>query len=105
MPMVGMNAIVISLMIVVATAGFLFQIRRQIGILFKLRKDNRLDHLGERAWNTVRFAFVQKRMFRRPLAGIAHLLIFAAFVGTVLNELVYFTRGYVPDATLPLPHW
>ncbi|MCC6809030.1 MAG: (Fe-S)-binding protein [Deltaproteobacteria bacterium] len=98
-----MNPILISVMLVVAIAAFLYQVRVRLLLLLKLQKDNRLDHLGERIKRTVLYALVQIRMFRRPLAGMAHLFIFAAFLTTQINTAVYMIRGFVADFAMPLP--
>ncbi len=93
-----MNPIAMGALVVVAVALFAWQMYPKMLLFFRLKKENRLDHPLTRLKNVVLYAFVQKRMFRRPLAGMAHLFIFLAFVATMNNEALNIVRGFV---TLP----
>ncbi len=98
-----MNPLLITFMLVAAIGGFAYQVRPLLGVLFKLQKDDRLDALWERVRRALLYGVVQVRMYRRPLAGLAHAFIFAAFLTTQINTVVYFVRGYVADFAMPLP--
>lgn len=98
-----MNPILMTAMLVVAFALFAWQVYPRFAVLLKLQKQNRFNDITSRLKLTVMYGFIQKRMFRRPLAGLAHLFIFAAFLATQINTGAYFVRGYKADFTLPLP--
>lgn len=54
------------------------------------------DELLNRVKDTVIFALGQKRMFNYRLAGIAHLMVYGAFVILLLRAIVLWGRGYDP---------
>jgi len=98
-----MNPLLMGLMLVAAFAAFGFQVWPKLAVLLKLQKQNRIDHVAERAKKAFLYGIVQIRMYRRPFAGMAHAVIFLAFATTVFNEVVYWVRGFVRDFPLPMP--
>ncbi len=58
---------------------------------------NRADRVGQRIAATIKYAIGQARMPRYPAAGIAHILVFFGFLVLILNTLILWGRGYVPD--------
>ena len=57
-------------------------------------KDDRADQPSERIRRTLTYAIAQLRMQRYPLAGFAHMLIFAGFGVLLLRTLILWGRGY-----------
>ena len=105
-----MNPFVMALLIVVAVGVFAWQMYPKMAVLPRLarrpvadmQKRNQIDHPAVRLYKMLMFGFIQKRMFRRPVAGMAHLFIFAAFLTTQLNTAVYFARGFSKGVGFPL---
>lgn len=105
-----MNPIVMALLMVSAIAAFAWQMYPKMIVLPRLakrpvadmQKRNQIDHPAARLYKMLMFGFIQKRMFRRPLAGMAHLFIFAAFLTTQLNTLIYLARGFSKNVGFPL---
>lgn len=62
--------------------------------------ENRFDRVGERLRLTWKYAIAQVRMRRYPLAGVAHMLIFAGFVVLLPRTLILWGRGYDPQFNL-----
>src|SRR5688572_11275392 len=95
------NAIIMSVMLVVAFTSFAIIIGPRLRVLFKLRRDSRLDHIGERTNGMVKFALGQWRMPRDPVAGLAHIVIFAAFLVVQIASFTHIVNAYVPGWHLP----
>lgn len=98
-----MNPYAMALLLLVAVGAFAYQVYPKLKILKHLAPEQRFDRLGERLKRTFLYGIVQKTMFRRPLAGLAHMFIFATFLATQLATIVYFIRGFKADFHLPLP--
>lgn len=58
----------------------------------------RLDHPRERLADMLQFAFLQPKMFRDPVAGIMHAMIFWGFLLVSLGTLETLIRGVVGRA-------
>ena len=56
-----------------------------------------VDRRGYRFWLLVKFGFGQWRLFRQPLPGVAHALIFFGGAMLLLRGIMLFARGYVAD--------
>lgn len=98
-----MNPIVMSILLVLAGAFFLFTIQHRIRVLEALKPENRADHVGERFGLLFRFGFGQKRMVDREelSAGLAHILIFVAFLVLALRTITLFGMGFSESFHLP----
>lgn len=96
-----MGPIPMTLILLASLGTFAWIASRRWRLMF-LTQDrvNRFDRVGERIRSVVRFAFVQERMRRYPIAGAAHLLIFAGFLVLLLRSLVLIGRGYSPGFDL-----
>lgn len=105
-----MNPLVMTLLMVVAIGVFAWQMYPKMAVLPRLarrpvadmQKRNQIDHPAARSYKVLIYGFIQKRMFRRPLAGLAHLTIFAAFITTVLNSGLHLLQGFWANARVPL---
>jgi Fe-S oxidoreductase/nitrate reductase gamma subunit len=84
-------------MLVAATiAVFAYSASRRFQALLAGRRENRADRLVTRVARTVRYAFLQIRMFRDPYAGIMHILIFSGFVVLTIRTSALVVEGFVP---------
>jgi Fe-S oxidoreductase/nitrate reductase gamma subunit len=67
---------------------FLYGIYRRLRIYFKGNRPPSLDHFKERAARAIANAFAQRKLLKKPYAGLMHLLIYSGiivlFIGTTL---------------------
>jgi ferredoxin len=57
------------------------------------RAEDISDHPGERFKTMMLVAFGQKKMFKRPVAALLHLVIYASFIITQIELIEIFTDG------------
>ena len=60
------------------------------------RPDNRFDHIGQRLWNMVYYAFFQRRVVGKAF-GFNHFMLFWAFMILLLANLEFLLSGLAPD--------
>jgi len=91
------------LWVLTAVAVFIFgaQVIKYVRTLSRARKECRSDHIGKRAKALLVNVFGQRRMFEEPVIGIAHLVIFYAFVFYALSFWWNLVKGLIPS--LPIP--
>ena len=65
------------------------------------RSENRLDHLGRRLWTFLREVVGQTRMFREPIIGWAHPMIFWGACLFVTASFVAVVGGMFPKWGIP----
>src|SRR6185369_1026218 len=92
----------ISLLMLVAFAGFGYLAARKLVILRFLQADPRWDHPASRMKSVLVNGFLQRRMIhgeRKP--GLMHAAIFAGFMVLLLRKLQLIAIGYDEWATYP----
>lgn len=80
--------------------------RRVIGLVRLLRQarpDYRFDHVPTRIRNVIVHVLGQKRLLEEPLIGLAHLVIFWAFLLYAGAFALSLVRGLLPFLPLPYP--
>jgi len=91
-----MNPLITSLLLFVGITVFVYIMYGRTAVLLAMKPDQRLDHLAERTRALVRFGLGQKRMVdpeeRAP--GLAHVLIFVAFMVLALRTIMLFAMGF-----------
>jgi len=91
-----MNPLITSLLVFVGLTVFVYIMYGRTSVLLALKPENRLDHLAERTRALIRFGLGQKRMVdpeeRTP--GVAHVLIFVAFMVLAVRTVMLFTMGF-----------
>ncbi len=91
-----MNPVITSLLVFVGLTVFTYVMYGRVSALLAMKPENRLDRLPERARALIRFGLGQKRMVdpeeRTP--GVAHVLIFAAFLVLAVRTLMLFAMGF-----------
>ena len=97
-----MGPLAISLLLLVAGSFFLWTMWQRFGLLFKLKGDNRFDDPVARTDALVQFGFGQRRLLDEPVAGIMHVLIFAAFMVLAGREIQLAGMGFSKGFHLPL---
>ena len=58
------------------------------------RPANRTDRVGERIKTMLLVAFVQKKMFNRPIPAILHFIFYVAFIITQIELIEVFIDGF-----------
>ena len=99
-----MNPWITALLLLSAGGFFAFTMLRRLAPLWAFRKDDRLDHPGERLRALLRFGFGQSRLPDRGEVwpGFLHVLIFAAFLILGARTITLFGVGFSPHFHLPL---
>jgi hypothetical protein len=91
-----MNPLITSLLVFVGLTVFVYIMYGRTSVLLAMKPENRLDHLAERTRALLRFGLGQKRMVdpeeRTP--GVAHVLIFVAFLVLAIRTLMLFAMGF-----------
>ena len=96
-----LTPIFMSLMLVIALANFTRLMVPRMRLLVHLRPENLLDQIPARVLGTLKFAIGQWRMPREPIAGLAHIFIFAGFLVVSLATVTHFVHAYVPGWHVP----
>ncbi len=99
------NAI-FAIVVLAATGFFAYNARRLISYLRIGRPDPRLDHPLARLKNVLTIAIFQKKIFRDPVAGPMHALIFWGFIVITAGTTELIVHGMIPSFSygfLPAP--
>ena len=92
----------ISLLMLVAFAGFVYLAARKLAILRHLRPEPRWDRPLSRMKSVISNGFLQRRMIHgERKAGVMHAVIFAGFMILLLRKLQLIAMGYDESATYP----
>ncbi|MES2589087.1 MAG: (Fe-S)-binding protein [Bacteroidota bacterium] len=87
------SIILFSILFVVASGFFTWNIMKVRSNILLGREINRADNKAQR-WKTVLLvAFGQKKMFNRPIPALLHFCIYAAFVITQIELIEIFVDG------------
>lgn len=92
--------IIFLLVFILALAAFSFNVRRLISYLLIGKPDRRTDRTWKRLKNVFFIAFGQTKLFREPVAGIMHFLIYWGFIVLLLAILEAIGEGIVPGFSL-----
>ena len=86
-----------------ALGAFAFNASRRLLPLAALRRDGRVDRIGDRLAALLRFGFGQRRLLDREerWPGVLHALLFAAFLVLALRTVTLFGIGLDRDFQLP----
>ncbi|MBU0639788.1 MAG: 4Fe-4S dicluster domain-containing protein [Planctomycetes bacterium] len=92
-----MNWIAMTVLLIVTLSTFAWSAGRRWRLMFVGQApDKRGDQIGKRVGAVMRYVFGQVRMFRYPLPGLAHTIVFFGFLALLLNSIILWVRGYVP---------
>ncbi|HET6343747.1 MAG TPA: (Fe-S)-binding protein [Myxococcota bacterium] len=92
-----LNAIVMTVLLAVALSVFGALMVPRTKLLFKLRRENLFDQIPERIRGMLKFAVGQYRMPRDPVAGFAHIFIYAGFMIVSVATVTHFVHAYAPN--------
>ena len=89
--------IVFIFVFIFAFGFFIFSVRNLIRYMLVAKKtDNRFDKIETRLLNVLIYAFGQKKLFRFPLAGILHSIIFWGFILFIFAVVEVLIPGFYP---------
>ncbi len=89
-----MNALVMAILLLAGWGYFAYSARRRWRLMMVGTPDSRWDQPAVRIQRTLRYAIAQLRMRRYPIAGFAHMLVFAGFGVLLLRTLILWGRGF-----------
>jgi Fe-S oxidoreductase len=100
-----MTTAVTIFLLLSAAAFFAWTMRRRLPPLLAGRKDVRWDRLGERFTALLMFGFGQKRLVAKGErgSGLAHVLVFAAFIVLAIRTVTLFGIGLTNNLDFALP--
>ncbi len=94
-----LKTIAFSIVLISAFTFFGFSTKRILSLLKLGKPENRFDNIGARIKNVFIIAIAQSKLFRDPVAGIVHALIFWGFVLFIAAVLESFIQGFSPAFT------
>jgi Fe-S oxidoreductase len=92
----------ITVLMLVALAGFGYLASRKLAIVVSLQTENRFDRPGSRLRSVLVNGFLQSRMVRgewKP--GLMHAIIFLGFLSLLVRKLQLIAIGYDESIVLP----
>lgn len=82
--------------LIVAVALFIWSCWKRLSLTALGRADNRLDNIGMRVSDTLRYAFAQKRVLAKP-SGLIHVAIFWCFLVLMIANSEFLLHGLFPQ--------
>jgi Fe-S oxidoreductase len=80
--------------------GFLYLIYRRVAPLVRLirqgKPENRTDDIGQRVWFFISNYLLQRRLFRKPIPGTVHALLFWGFMILQIGVAYSIFYGLIP---------
>ncbi len=98
-----MEPVLMSLLVIVALAGFFWSMQRRLLPLLVMQPEVRWDRPGVRLSRMFKYAVGQRRFFHsfEFTHGLAHVLIFWGFLVVSLNTIHLVGRAFSPEWSLP----
>lgn len=94
-----LKTVAFTIVLLSAFALFAYSGKRILDLLKIGKPDNRFDNIGLRIKNVIVIAIAQSKLFRDPVAGIVHALIFWGFVLFISAVVESFIQGFFPGFT------
>lgn len=95
------NAIAMTCLLTAALGCFAWLMIPRTRLLFALREENLFEDLPDRILGTLKYAIGQYRMPRDPVAGLAHIFIYAGFMIVSLATITHFVHAFAPGWYFP----
>ena len=80
---------------IAATALFVWSCWKRLSLTALGKPENRLDTIGQRIGDTLRYAFAQKRVLAKP-SGLIHVAIFWCFLVLMIANSEFLLHGLFP---------
>lgn len=98
----GVSGVVLfAVLTVLAVAGFAYSSWRRFRAMLLGRPENRGDRILMRAWLTVKYGILQRRLWQDMYAGVMHALIFWGFVVLTVRNAAFILEGLAPGIGPP----
>src|SRR5947208_15251345 len=100
------GSVVFLFVLILASGFFSLNVQRLVSYLRLGYAENRTDHPLTRIRNVLEIGIAQKKIFRDPVAGPMHALIFWGFMVLTAGTIEILIAGVVPafSYALFLPH-
>ncbi|HDP75892.1 MAG TPA: Fe-S oxidoreductase, partial [Bacteroidales bacterium] len=85
--------IVFAIALLVTLGVFAYTVSRIVRFFMLTRKGFKVDKLGKRFWVTLKVAFGQTKIFRRPVIGLMHALVFWGFCVILFGSIEMVIDG------------
>lgn len=96
------SKILMALIITLGIAVFAFRVIMIIRLVAAGRSEHRLDHFGTRLIHALKHTFLQNRVLRNRVTGLAHLALFYGFLVFGLGTFNMLWRGFTGEPFLGL---
>ncbi len=102
--LLGLNGrIWLALILLVALGIFAYILAKRVQILLAAKRpEDRFGEWGKRVAHTLAYFLGQRGMFREPLAGLMHALIFWGFLVYAVRTITLFISGFSPNLNIPV---
>ncbi|MGH7690413.1 MAG: heterodisulfide reductase-related iron-sulfur binding cluster, partial [Gemmatimonadaceae bacterium] len=90
------DRVIFVFVLLIAAGFFSLNVQRLVDYLRIGRREDRLDHPWQRAWNVLRIAIAQKKILRDPVAGPMHAAIFWGFLVITAGTAELIIQGIAP---------
>ncbi len=91
-----MRAFIFSIVLLITLSIFYFSLRKLYKAILIGKPENRFDRIYERIKNVFIVAFAQSKLFREPVAGLMHALIFWGFCVLLIVVIESLIQGFFP---------
>lgn len=95
----------LALMLLLGTGLFAYIMVRRIRLMTLGEYEHRFDRWGRRIAHTLSYFLGQRGMFKDPVPGLMHALIFWGFLVYAIRTLTLFIAGFNPALEIPLTWW
>ena len=95
------TAVLMTALLVIALGTFASLMVPRFRLLLAVRREDLFDQIPKRIVDTLKYAVGQYRMPRDPVAGMAHIFIYAGFMIVSLATITHFVHAYVPGWHFP----
>lgn len=99
--MTTLNPWIMIVVLLAALGFFAHSIRGRIMLLAAGKPDARFDQIKKRLGAVVQIAIAQRKMFKEPIYGLMHALIFWGFLVLLVRSLVLIVMAFSPEFMLP----
>jgi Fe-S oxidoreductase len=94
-------SIIMIVLIILAVGIATYSLWIKFKVLLKARKkDNRFDRMGARIWALIKIFLAQFKLFKEPLPGLMHALIFWGFLILLLRSMALIGAAFTEHM-----HW
>jgi hypothetical protein len=91
---------IVFILVFIGAFGFLYKNLAKVFSYLKVgQDDDRFKNVGERVKNVIIIVFGQSKLFREPVAGIVHFLLFWGFVLFLFAVVEAIIQGFYSPFT------